>query len=404
MSNCRLNLKENCLFNCHRSIIIAILTIAFLTTFCSISLAGKGIPRDRLDITNILPELAYANKLWQENKPEEAIKEIEKQIGLDSSLVTQAAIILGGNYHLVRLTNNVFADRVGSFSPSGEKLVYARDTSLIRYDDGLFDRYEDRATGIVYYDFSLKQEIIPDIPLGNAFKPKFYTDSCFLYLTGSDKDTNGISTNLLNIYDILTGTSKECFPLKGQHYCLCDKCVIYYDNDDGAFILKSLTDGKQRTLFDNDNIFSLRRSLPLVQNLSCSNDIVLFQAGHNAGRVIPDIYGLPSAGGKPKKMTNRNADWYSDPIFYPAAVSDSEFAYLEDANGDVDIYYQAMGKNYRLTYDGGDKFYLAISPDGLKVAYSYMPSKQGVENYEIFILNFASNATIDDIKYRFSQY
>jgi len=388
------------LFNCHKAIIIAITTITLLPVFHSISRAGEGIPRDRLDAGNIPPLLDNAKRLWQDNKTEEAIKEIEKQIGLDSSLVPQAAIIIGGNYHLARLTNNVFADRVGGFSPSGEKLVYARDTSLIRLDDGLFDQYENRATGIVYYDFSLDQEIIPNIPLGNAFKPRFNSDSSFIYLTGSDKDISGSTANILHRYDILTGTSNECFPLTGQYYCPCEEGIIYYDSDDGAFILKNLTDGKQKTLFDNDNFFSFRRPLPLVQNLSLGDKVVLFQAGHNTGRVMTDIYGLSPEGGKPKKMTNRNADWYSNPIFYPAAVSDSEFAYLQNARGDIDIYYQAQDNNYRLTYDGGDKLYLANSPDGLKVAYSYMPPDQGVENYEVFILDFGTNATIDDIKYR----
>ena len=388
------------MFNRLRSIIITIITITLALSFYSISYAGEGIPRDRLDNSNISPALDFAKRLWEDNKTEEAIKEIEKQIESDSSLVPQAAIILGGNHHLVRLTDNVFADRVGGFSPSGEKLVYARETSLIRLDDGLFDRYENRATGIVYYDFSLGQEIIPDIPPGNTFKPRFYTDSSFLYLIGNDKNIGGSTANILNIYDILSGTSKECFPLTGQYYCPCEEGVIYYDSNDGAFILRNLTEAKQKTLFDNDNIFSFRRSLPLVQNLSCGDNVLLFQAGYNTGRIMTDIYGLPPKGGKPKKLTNRNSDWYSNPIFYPAAVSDSEFAYLENAKGDVDIYYQAQGNNYRLTYDGGDKFYLAISPDGSKAAYSYMPPNQGVENYEVFILDFGQNATIDDIKYR----
>jgi len=388
------------LVNRLRSINKAFIRLALLLSFYTISYAGEGIPRDRLDATNISPVLAHANKLWQENKTDEAIKEIEKQIGLDSSLVPQVAIILGGNYRLVRLTDNVFADRVGGFSPSGEKLVYARDTSLIRLDDGLFDRYENRATGIIYYDFLLNQEIIPDIPPEDGFKPRFYTDSSILYLIGNDKDIGGSTANVLQMYDILTGTSSECFPLTGQYYCPHDEGIVYYDSNDGAFILKSLTNKNQKTLFDNDNIFSFRRPLPLVQNLSSGGDFVLFQAGYNTGRVMTDIYGLPSKGGKPKKITNRNADWYSNPIFYPAAVSDSEFAYLENAGGDVDIYYQTQGDNYRLTYDGGDKYYLAISADGSKIAYSYMPPKQGVENYEVFILDFTRDATIEDIKYR----
>jgi len=365
-----------------------------------ISWAGEGIQRARLDITNISPELTYAKKLWQENNTEGAIKEIEKQIGLDSSLVPQAAIILGGNYHLVRLTNNVFADRVGGFSPSGDKLVYTRDTSLTRFDDGLFDWYEDRATGIAFYDFTASTEIIPEIPPGNAFMPRFYTDSSFLYLIGNDKDSGGSASNMLYMYDILAGTSIECYPLTGQYYCSYGKGIIYYDNDDGAFILKSLNETSRKVLFDNDSILSFRRPLPMVQNLSGGNDIVLFQAGHVSSREITDIYGLSSKGGKPKKMTDRNADWYSNPIFYPAAVSDSEFAYLENAEGEVDIYYQTRTTNYRFTYDGGDKFYLAISPDGLKVAYSYLPPHQGAENYEVFILDFGQDATIEDIKYR----
>lgn len=377
--------------------------LLFLLILCPISQTGEGIPRARLDTANISPELAYAQKLWLENETAEAIKEIEKQIGQDLSLVPQAAIILGGNYHLVRLTNNVFADRVGGFSPSGDRLVYTRDTSLTRFDNGLFDRYEDRATGIAYYDFSTKREIIPEIPPGNAFMPRFYTDSSFLYLIGNAEAGGGYAGNMLYLYDILSGTSTECYPLTGQYYCPYEKGIIYYDNDDGAFILKSLNETSRKVLFDNDSIFSFRRSLPMVQNLSCGNDIVLFQAGHNSGKSITDIYGLSPQGGKPKKMTERNADWYSNPIFYPAAVSESEFPYLENAEGEVDIYYQAQTANYRLTYDGGDKYYLAISPDGLKVAYSYLPPGQGVENYEVFILDFGQDAAIDDIKYRIKE-
>ncbi|MCP4580161.1 MAG: hypothetical protein GY839_00985 [candidate division Zixibacteria bacterium] len=379
---------------------IVITAVAIIIGFTSIVTARKGIPINKIATDSIDARLALARDMWHQGLTKDAIREIENQVELDSTLIPQAAIILGGNYHLVRLTNNVFADRVGGFSPSGDKLVYSRDTSLTRLDDGLFDWYENRTTGIVYYDFELSREIIPDLPVGNAFKPRFSSDTCFYYLGGSKADLGFSGAVMLNRYYLKWGTSIQCIRLRSRHYCSYGDGVVCYQFGENTFTKINLIESKQDILFDNDDVFTLRRSLPLVQNLSAGDDIIMFQAGHTDGRVTTNIYGIPVEGGKPRKMLDQKTTWLSKTMFYPAAVNSTEFAYLVKESGKFDIYYAKDGIEFRLTYDGGDKYYLAISPDGSRIAYSFMPTYQGVETYEIFILDFGQDADVRDLKYR----
>jgi len=375
------------------------LVVIFLLFNCCAAYAGNGIPISKIDCETIGTELSLAFKLWQENRTKEALNEIENKLKADSSLIQQAAIITGGNYHLIRLTDNILADRVGGFSPSGTRLVYSQDTFTVRLDDGIFDWVDQRNTGIAYFDFATGKETIIDSKGVDASKPRFQSDSCFFYIA-AEKSSFDISAPMtLILYNLNNGTSTECFPLYTQYYCPYEDGVVFYDRSEGAIIMKDFKDLSQKVLYDNYGFLNYRRPLGLIRNFSAGDDIIMFQAGFSASGVR--IYGISPEGGVVKIMSDRQITWDKNAGFYPAAVDTNEFAYLLDGKKGIDIYYHIQNKDYRLTYDGGDKNYLTISPDGTKIAYSYKSPEQNVESYEIFILDFSRSADAKDIMYRF---
>jgi Tol biopolymer transport system component len=378
----------------------AICLILILLLSARFGIAGEGLPIARLTTDNIDQRLRYAHSLWEEGRTKPAIEEIEKQLAQDSTLLTDAAIVLGGNYHLVRVTNNVFADRIGGFSPLGDKLVYARDTSMIRLDDGLFKWYEDRTTGIVYYDFNNAAEIAGEIPQPNPLQPRFLDQQSFVYLA---KDQTGAGDDVhyrLYLYDLKQKTAHECFTCYGQDYCVYQNGIVNYDENRAMFTYRKPDSDNERILFDNDDWLSFKRPLPMIMNLSAGNDIILFEAGYQFGKSSKNIYSLPLFGGQPQILTTNRKEYSSDGSFCPAAVNANEYAFFNGRSNRIDIYYRVQGKDYQLTYDRGNKQYLTISPVGDKIAYSYMIEKDGVESLEIFILDFSQDATIEDIKYR----
>ena len=378
----------------------AIYLILALLFNAEIAIAGEGLPIARLNADNIDQRLRYAHSLWEEGRTKPAIEEIEKQLAKDSTLLTDAAIILGGNYHLVRVTYNVFADRVGGFSPLGNKLVYARDTSMIRLDDGLFKWYEDRTTGIVYYDFDSANETTAEIPQANPLQPRFLDQQSFVYLA---KDQAGAGTDAhysLFVYDLKQKTTSECFTCYGSDYCVYQGGIVNYDESREMFTYRKPDGANERTLFDNDDWLSFKRPLPMIMNLSAGNDIILFEAGYQFGKSGKNIYYLPISGGQPQILSTNRQEYLSDGSFCPAAVNANEYAFFNGRNDRIDIYYRVKGKDYQLTYDRGNKQYLTISPVGDKIAYSYMIEKDGVESLEIFILDFSRDATADDLMYR----
>lgn len=360
---------------------------------------AQGVPIDRIKLEIRDPRLETAENLMKSSDYAAAAQEIDKQLKADSVLLKETAIILGGNYHLQRITNNVLADRVGGFSPSGDKLAYARDTSLLRLDDGLFDWYENRTTGVFYYDFKSNEEITPNIADPNAFEPRFLNDSTLMYLIGSESSQAGAG-NVICKYDLEPGKSSECFPMGSRGYCTLGDDIVVYDWQDGVFQEMNIKGEKKRELFDNDSFFSFKRPLPLIQNLSSCAEEIYFQSGYQFGKIGVNVYSFPASGGRPKIRTQQMLEYDSNGFFYPAAINENEFLYLAGAGQNVDIYYQKGNETYRFTYDGGDKYYLVVSQDGSTVAYSYMPEDQGVDSYEIFMLDFSRDATIDDIKYR----
>jgi hypothetical protein len=362
--------------------------------------AGNGLERDRLNPDNIDERLARAKSLYEDGKDGLAVIEIEKQLAKDSSLILDAAKIVGGNYHLVRLTNNIFADRAGGFSPSGDKLAYARDTSIMLLDDGLFNWYEDRTTGIVYYDFNENKEIETSIVQENPIMPRFRDDRSIYFLSAITANSPVEGSYMLYRYDLEQKNSEACFALNGRGYCPYGDGVVVYDDLNSSFIYESEY-GERRVIFDNDSWLSFKRPLPLILDLSSGNDVILFESGYQSGRSGKNIYGVPFAGGKPVILTTRQQSFLSDFAFCPAAVDENEFAYLWGDNRDADVYYRQDGKDYRLTFDGGIKQYLALSPDGRRLAYSYMVEEKGRQSLEVFIMDFGQDASESDLKYRF---
>ncbi len=376
----------------------AILSIAILLYDCLLVFAGEGIPIARLENSRMDSRLLHASQLWQESKFNSAIKEFEKQLDADSTLLAQIAIITGGNYHLTRLTDNVLADRVGGFSPSGSKLVFSRDTFMVCYDDGLFDWVEKKKTGIVYYDFDMAKEIHVDIPVQNGLNPRFRSDTSFFYIDGGDTASGHPLPVPLMLYDIPTGTSSVYCSLNGYDYCPCEDGIILYDRYEDSIVMKNMQGSKNELLYDNNSFLSFRRPLAMLRNFSTGNNIIMFQTGFYP----KNIYGIPLEGGAPQVQTNRQITWRGNSLFCPAAVGPFEFAYLAKNITNTDIFYHVQDKDYRLTFDGGDKQNLAISPDGMMIAFSYKLREQYLDSFEIFILDFSRDAGVSDLKYRFS--
>jgi len=376
------------------------LIVIFLLFYSGVIHAGNGIPVSKIDCEAVGTELSFALKLWQENRIKQAMDEIESKLKADSVLLSQAAIITGGNYHLIRLTDNILADRVGGFSPSGTRLVYSQDTFTVRLDDGIFDWVDQRNTGVAYYDFETGKETVIDTRGFNAVKPCFRSDSSFFYIASerSDADISPLST--LFLYNLNNGTSTECFPFNTQEFCAYGDEVVFYNISEGAIIMKDATDLSHRVIYDNYGFLGHRRPLGLIRNFSAGDEIIMFQAGYRASSAR--IYSISPQGGVAKIMSDKQITWNKNAGFYPAAVDSSEYAYLLDGRNGLDIYYHTQNKDYRLTYDGGDKSYLNISPDGTKIAYSYKSPEQNVESYEIFILDFNRPANETDIMYRFN--
>ena len=360
---------------------------------------AQQMPIKRIAPDSIDSRLHTARGIADRYGIQSAAREIKIQLKADSSLVSDAAILLGGNYHLERLTDNVFADRVGGFSPSGERLAYSRDTSLLRLDDGLFDWYENRTTGVFYYDFIKQEEIVPAIPYANAYAPQFLDDSTLLFIAAADSSAAG--TAALYKYDLELKQTSECFPITWRGYCTLEGRIIAYDYTDGEIKEMSLDGKTENELFDNTSFFSFKRPLPQIWNLSACAREIYFQSGFGSGRSGENVYSLPSSGGRPRIRTSKMQEYPGNGRFYPAAIGSDEFLFLVNVGEDIDIYYQYKDNVYRLTYDGGNKFYLAVSPDRKKVAYSYMPQGQGLESYEVFMLDFSRDATPEDIEYRF---
>ena len=378
--------------------------IKYLAALLAVTLMADLSFSQQMPIFRIAPDstdmrLYTARDIMQKYGIKNAVREIKAQLTADSSLIPDAAILLGGNYHLERLTNNVFADRVGGFSPSGEQLAYSRDTSLLRLDDGLFNWYENRTTGVFYYDFAKNEEITPEIPYANAYAPQFLDDSTLLFMVAADSTES--EARALYKYDLELGQTSECFPITSRSYCTLGGKIIVYDNTDGEIKQMNLEGKSEHLLFDNTDFFSFKRPLSFIWNLSACDQAIYFQSGYGSGRSGENVYSMPSTGGRPQIRTSEMQEFASSGRFYPAAIDSEEFLFLANNGKNVDIYYQYKDKLYRLTYDGGDKFYLAVSPDRQRIAYSYMPLDQGVESYEIFILDFNRNATSEDIEYRF---
>lgn len=374
------------------------LNIVFLVLItCSSVHAGQGIPFSKLN-NKIIPEkLDYAFSQWEKGHFSAAINEFEKQIKSDSTLITFIAIITGGDYHLVQLTDNIYADRVGGFSPSGKKLIYSRDTSVTRLDDGFFDWLEESRSEVVYFDFETSKETTIKLPHNRCFSPKFQSDTSFFYIASNDSTGADPADKMLMLSDLDTKTSTICLSPRSYGYCPYEDELVYYDGNKDAIIKFDPKTQNKTILFSNSGTLSYRRPLSMIQNLSAGSDIIVFQAGSQA----TCIYGLPPDGGTPDILTNRQLRYGSDSPFYPAAVASDEFAYLANTRQGVDVFYHIGELDFRLTYNGGDKYYLAISTDGSKIAYSYKPKRFHSESYDIFILDFDCDSEVSDIKYRF---
>lgn len=194
---------------------------------------GQGIPIDRLKVDSLAAKLTFAEKHLKDKNYSYAAVEITRQLEKDSTLLTQAAILLGGNYSLVRITDNVFADRVGGFSPSGNKLIYVRDTSATHIDDGLFSTYENRSTGVVIYDFDQDTEIVPDLPYSNPTEPRFKDDHSFYFIAESTDNDSLNSRKILYHHEI-----KQCQTVKSSDLIKRN----YWPYKDGVISYKRSTD------------------------------------------------------------------------------------------------------------------------------------------------------------------
>jgi hypothetical protein len=377
---------------------ISFLILIFLLIF-EPALRVENILKSRLADDNISTKLRLAYKFWQENRKKEAIDEIERQLKSDSSLISEAAIITGGNYHLIQVTDNIFSDRVGGFSPSGSMLIFERDTFMVRYDDGMFDWVESRNTGIVCFDFITGQEISPDIPYKNAYKPRFHSDTTFIYQAKPDCSNENSSSSDLMLYNLNTGTSTSCFPLNRNNYCLYGNSVVFYDNYEGAIVMKDIFSKEQKVVYDNYGFLNYRRPLASIQYFSSGENVIMFQAGFGKSRV--SIYSLTPDSGELQIRSNQQITWNTEARYSPAAVNEHEFVYLLDSQYGADVYYHVDETDYRVTCDGGNKRYLIISPSGTKIAFSRKHFDQNIDSYEIFILDFEQDTTPNDLKYRF---
>ena len=377
----------------------AFFSLIIALQWAAISATDAKISRSRLIPHDLDQELTKARQLWDNGHLVEAAALIEKRIAADSSLIPGAAVITGGNYHLVRLTSNIFPDRVGNFSPSGNKLAFARDTFFVRFDDGLFDWLEQRHTQVGYFDFSTNSEFMAQLGESEGFDPQFYTDSSLFYITGVNKSQDGGPANQLMLYDIGTGTSSKCFPLNTYYYCPVDGGVIFYDANEAAIVKKSIDGSIQKRLYDNVGFMHYRRSLSLIRNFSAADDIIMFQAGFSI--MTTTLYGLSPVGGAARIMLDKKLVYKDVSDCCPAAIDTNDFCYLHLDKNDWDVHYHTPDQDYRLTFDGGEKSHLAVSRNCLMVAYSYRPAGSPTDESEIYILDFSRNATIDDMIYRF---
>jgi len=361
--------------------------------------ADAGIDPARLSIDIFDKELARAKVLWETGRSAEAAEIITRRITADSSFIQEAAIIMGGDYHLIRLTNNIYPDRVGDFSPSGDKLAFARDTFFVRFEDGLFDWIEQRITRIGYFDFDKNAEFMARLDTAEGFNPKFHTDSSLFYITGDDMPYGGESSKQLMLYDIGTGTSQECFPFNTYYYCPAVEGIVFYDDAAEAIVMTNVDGSSQKTLYDNVGFMHSRRSLSLIRNFSAADDIIMFQAGFSIMNTA--LYGLPQTGGIARIMLDRQLVYKDESDCCPAAIDGTEFCFLRQIKTDWDVYYHTPQQDYRLTFDGGEKSHLAISRDCRRIAYSHRALGSPTDESEIYILDFALNAAITDINYRF---
>lgn len=384
---------------CYIPFMKALFCLIMALQLAAISATDAKISRSRLLPDDLDQELAKARQLRDNGRLVEAAALIEKRIAADSSLIPQAATIVGGNYHLVRLTSNIFPDRVGNFSPSDDKLAFARDTFFVRFDDGLFDWLEQRHTQVGYFDFGTNSELMARPGGAEGFNPQFYTDSSLFYITGGDESQDSASANQLMLYDIGTGTSSKCFPLNTYYYCPVEGGVIFYDANEAAIVKKSIDGSIQKTLYDNVGFMHYRRSLSLIRNFSAADDIIMFQAGLSP--MATTLYGLSPAGGAVRIMLDRKLVFKEESDCCPAAIDTTDFCYLHLDKNDWDVFYHTPQQDYRLTFDGGEKLHLAVSRNCLMIAYSYRPAGSPTDESEIYILDFGRDATTTDMIYRF---
>jgi hypothetical protein len=269
---------------------------------------------------------------------------------------------------------------------------------VIHIDDGLFEWYEDITTRLVIYDFELNEEIIPELPYENPHTPRFRTDDKFCFIAPDSSGGDG----KLHLYNMEPGLVTECFEITGDAYCPYDNGLIMYDWRSGK--MEYVIPGKKLVdiLFDNKSLLTFKRPLSMIQNISACNGVLMFEAGMYSGKVGKSVYSMPVAGGIPEIKPTGQKTWTADGAFNPAVYDSNEFAYIYGDEDESDIYYYKDDKIYRLTFDGGRKYYLAISTDGLRIAYSYMIERDGMESFEIFMLDFTMDATVEDINYRIS--
>ncbi|OQX92799.1 MAG: hypothetical protein B6D58_01045 [candidate division Zixibacteria bacterium 4484_95] len=375
----------------HISLILLILISSPLTY------TGQGIPFSKL-YNKIIPEkLVYPLNQWKKGYFSTAIKDFEELIKSDSTLIPFVATITGGNYHLIRLTDNIYADRVGGFSPSGTKLIFTRDTSVTRLDDGFFDWLEKSRSEVVYFDFETGKETTIKLPYNRCFSPKFQSNTSFFYIASNDSTGGDPADKMLMLFHLDTKISDTCLHTGRYGYCPYKKELIYYEPAEDAIIRFNPKSHNKTILYSNSGLLNHYRPLTMIQNLSAGDNIITFQAGSRT----TCIYGILPDGGTPEILTKQQLEYGSNAPFCPAAVAFNEFAYLANTRQGVDIFYHIGDMDFRLTYDGGDKYYLAISADGSKIAYSYKPKKLHSESYDIFILDFSNGSDISDIKYRF---
>ncbi len=361
---------------------------------------AQGIPDERLLVQSPPEKLMFAQKHIDEGNFGYAAVEISRQLEKDSTLLAPAATMLGGNYSLVRITDNVFADRVGGFSPSGNRLILARDTSAISLDDGFFNDYEKLSSRIVIYDLETKVEILPEMDIDNPYKPRFNGDNSFYFLVNQSAGQSPGSLKKLYLYDMELGTITECCELSGGSYCPLLDGVITYNTAKGVLVYKDWRNHIETVIFDNESLLSFKRPLPLIQNISANAGVIMFEAGFSNGKFTKNVYSIPVDGEKVEILTNVRKTFMSEGSYYPATVKSKEFAFISGDNRNSNIHYMKNDQDYTLTFDSGLKYYLAISPDGTKIAYSYMIVRDGVESYEIFMLDFGLEATSEDINYR----